>query len=89
MNGFWLSPSCEKHFCQHHWTVAVRIIGDINKQEANESLLRRGWIRCTIDHPELYFERRIVPTEKQMAELKDYALEQGLRCFDDKGCVAV
>lgn len=88
MNGFWLAPNCERIPCKHHYLIAQKVFPDLGATEAIEAMLKMGNIRCVISRSvDLFYETRIAPTEKQMAELKSIALEEGLRLLDDKGRV--
>lgn len=85
--GFWLTPDCSRINCSHHYLPAMQVFPDLKPAPATEELLRLGFIRCVISDDDLFYERRIAPTAKQMSELKSIALEEGLRLLDDKGRV--
>lgn len=87
MNGFWLTPSCERIGCKHHYLIAQKVFPDLGATDATEAMLKMGNIRCVVSGDDLFYERRPAPTEKQMTELKAIALEEGLRLLDDKGRV--
>lgn len=69
--------------------TATQIFPDLKPGEATEALLKLGYLRCKISGDNLFYERRLATYEKQMAELKSIALEEGLRLLDDKGNVVL
>lgn len=88
MNGFWLSPSCQRIDCLHHFAEAVRIAGNLYGycgDYSTEILLTHGWLRCVVSTGDLFYERRPMPNEKQMAELMNIAMESDLRLFGPRG----
>jgi hypothetical protein len=85
VNSFWLSPSCERIDCLHHYEPAQKITGELDANTARETLMRKGFLRCVVSEGELYYERRAVPTEKQLSELRNIAIEEGLGLYDDQG----
>jgi hypothetical protein len=87
--GFWLTPECNRIPCTHHYVPAQRVFPDLQPGDAREHLLKMGYVRCVISGDDLFYERRGPVSEKQMAELKNIALEEGLRLMDDKGNVIV
>lgn len=90
VSGFWLTPECNRIPCTHHYVPAQRVFPDLQPVDAREHLLKMGYVRCVISRGvDLFYESRSNPTEKQMAELKNIALEEGLRLMDDKGNVVV
>ena len=89
MNDFWLSPDCHRIPCSHHHVPAMQAFPDLGPAEATEAMLKMGFIRCVIYEDDLFYERHPAPTEKQMAELKSIALEEGLRLLDDRGQVVL
>jgi len=85
MSLFWLTPDCTRINCRHHYEPAQKVFPDLKPIPATKELLAMGFIRCVIRDDTLFFERHPAPSEKQMAELKNIALEEGLRLKDDKG----
>lgn len=85
--GFWLTPECNRIDCKHHYLPAQQVFPDLKPALATEELLRMGFVRCVINGDDLFYERRLKISERQLAELKNIALEQGLRLLDDNGRV--
>lgn len=83
-HDYWLSPSAEliRATPDHH--RKARELGGTGGSPS-DCLLQRGWCRVVgcLEISNLFFERRSVPTEKQMARLKDLAIE--LDCKLDDG----
>lgn len=83
MKSFWLTPSAEVLPVDHHWRKAQEIAGQ--SEDPTELLLTKGYLRCNIVDSILFFERRMKPSEKQMAELLSFAIEHQLRLHDHFG----
>jgi hypothetical protein len=85
--GFWLTPECNRIPCRFHYVPAMRVFPDLKAVPATVELMKAGFIRCVVRGEDLIYEIRTPATEKQMAELKSIALEEGLRLLDDNGNV--
>jgi hypothetical protein len=83
--GFWLTPECKRIPCKFHYSTAMRVFPDLKAVPATVELMKAGFIRCVVMGDDLIYEIRAPATEKQMAELKSIALEDGLRLLDDRG----
>lgn len=91
---YWLSPTAEAIKCKDHNSTAIDIILNLRMpkellpdlRNASAWLLARNWIRVVACNTStsLYFERWLPPSEKQMAELKNLAIEHRLRLDDGK-----
>lgn len=91
---FWINPLGDKVLCHKHHYVEARCLLDpqgendpLPANEANEELLLRGWIRCTISNQDLFYERRRPLTQSQRAELLNIGIEEHLTVTNDDGRV--
>jgi hypothetical protein len=77
-HDYWLSPSAELIRATPNHHQKAKELGGF------EFILNRGWVRVVgcLEISNLFFERRSVPTEKQMARLKDLAIEIGCKLDD-------
>lgn len=88
MPDYWIDPSAralQLNGEQSHSDKARELLG-FNPPEPEEYLMRRGWVRVVacLFSGNLFFERRVVPTEKQFAALKNLAVELNLRLDDGR-----
>lgn len=82
-HDYWLSPGAELiRATPNHHRKAMELGG--HGSDPSEILLRSGWVRVVacLEVANLFFERRSSPTEKQMACLKDLAIETGCKLDD-------
>lgn len=84
MNGFWLTPGCLRIYCAHHYQTAIEIVGDFPPAVATEKLLERGYVRCVISEGNLFHERRLMLTDRQVNTLSEIASDLGLSFYPDR-----
>lgn len=84
-HDYWLSPSAELIPAKPSHHEKAKELGGHGPSPL-EVLFRRGWVRVVgcLNSNHLFFERRSVPTEKQMTALKDLAIELNLKLDDGK-----
>lgn len=83
-----MNHSGEISYCEENHYVEARTILALHgfpANDANEQLLMKGWIRCTISEDNLFYERRKLLTQKQRKELTDIAIEERLTLTNDDG----